>query len=288
MALSSKATIADLPLSRDQLESFQRNGFVLAKGLVPEHERAAVDQDSMALIERGLNGPFGDDRWKFRPDPEHSDRLCAFRVNQLQAPDMPRSFQVMLAYPPLLQAVSQLMGGDTFAASVHALVFKIPRHGVPAPWHQDPVTVFRFPVFNTDIYLDAAHPDNGGLWVIPGSHLAGYHDAARNPDFIPSWTRGAEAGAPGAVAVEAEPGDVIFHATTLLHGSFWNRSEDLRRTVYYHMDHLQDVNVAGDRWPQNQFSHARQVTADAIAERARLYPAETPFDYPLPTAGESA
>ena len=277
----------ELPLRPEQLDSFARDGFLLAKGLVPIHERGAVDRDSMELIERGKNGPFGDDRWLFRPDPLHGNQPCVFRVNQLQAPDMRRSFQIMLAYPRLLRAVSQLMGGDTFAASVQALVFKMPFHGVPAPWHQDPVKVFRFPVFNTDIYLDAAHPDNGGLWVIPGSHLAGYHNAERHPDFIQSWTNGAEADAPGAIPVETEPGDVIFHATTLVHGSFWNRSADLRRTVYFHMDHLKDVRVAGDRWPQNEFAGAHEVTAHAIAERARQHPGETPFDYPPLPSGDS-
>ena len=268
------------PLSPEQLEFFARNGFLLAKGLVTESERAAVDRDSMALIDKGRNGPFGDKRWQYRTDPEHGNKNCLYRVNQLQAEDMPRSFQMLLAYPPLLHAVSQLMGGDTFAASVHSLVFKLPYHGVPAPWHQDPVKVFRFPVFNTDIYLDAANPDNGGLWVIPGSHLAGYHNPTYNPGFIESWTSGIEAGAPRAIPVAAEPGDVIFHATTLIHGSFWNRSSDLRRTIYFHMDHLEDIRLAGDRWPQNGFEAAHRVTADAIAERTRAHPAETPFNYP--------
>ncbi len=283
MAIATAQTGDHLPLTQVQLDAFARDGFLLVKGLVPETERAGVDRDSLELIERGKAGPFGDDRWQYREDPEHDNQLCVFRVNQLLAPDMPRSFQLLLAYPPLLHAVSQLMGGDVFATSVHSLVFKLPKHGAPAPWHQDPVKIFRFPVFNMDIYLDAAHRDNGGLWVMPGSHLGGYHNPQRNPDFIKSWTQGLEADAPGAVAVEAEPGDVIFHATSVVHGSFWNRSDSLRRTVYYHFDHLADVALAGDRWPQKDFRGAHEVTAAAIAERARQRPNETPFEYrPLP------
>ena len=173
------------------------------------------------------------------------------------------------------------MGGDDFAASVHALVFKLPRHGVPAHWHQDPVTVFRFPVFNMDIYLDDATVDNGCLRVFPGSHLAGYHSRADAPDFIESWTGGGdEAGAAGALPVPARRGDVIFHATTLVHGSPWNRSDELRRTVYFHFDHRRDVKLAGDRWPQRQFAQASAVTARAVERRAGLYPNERGFPYP--------
>ena len=281
MTALSRQQKTSAPLTQDQLDAFARDGFLLVKGLVPEHERADVDRDSLELIERGKAGPFGDDRWVYREDPEFGNRLCTFRINQLLAPDMPQSFRLLLAYPPLLRAVSQLMGGDLFATSVHSLVFKMPKHGVPAPWHQDPVKVFRYPVFNMDVYLDAAHPDNGGLWVIPGSHLAGYHNPKHHPDFIQSWTGGRNADAPGAIAVETEPGDVIFHATTVIHGSFWSRAESLRRTVYYHFDHLADVALAGDRWPQNGFARAHAVKAAAIAERAGLYPGEAPFDYPV-------
>ena len=144
------------PLTRRQLQDFAANGFLHVPAMVPESELAAPDRDSLALIERGLNGPFGDDRWRYGEDPDMGKAHCLYRVNDLAAADMPPSFQVLLAYPRLLAAVSQLVDGDEFAASVHALVFKLPRHGVPATWHQDPVKVFRFPVFNMDVYLDDA------------------------------------------------------------------------------------------------------------------------------------
>ena len=65
--------------------------------------------------------------------------------------------------------------------------------------------------------------DNGCLRAFPGSHLAGYHDPAHSPGFIESWTDGAdEASATGADPIPAKRGDVIFHATTVIHGSPWN------------------------------------------------------------------
>ena len=268
------------PLSRRQLQDFAANGFLHVSSMVPERELAAPDRDSLALIERGADGPVDDERWRYGSDPAFGKAHCLYRVNDLAAADMPSSFQVLLAYPPLLAAVRQLVNGDEFAASVHALVFKLPRHGVPARWHQDPVKVFRFPVFNMDIYLDEATVDNGCLRVFPGSHLTGYHAPDRCPGFLPSWTNGSdENAAKDAIPVPAKRGDVILHATTLIHGSPWNRSADLRRTVYFHFDHRPDVELAGDRWPQRQFAEARAVTAGAIATRARMHPEEQPFPY---------
>ena len=159
------------PLTDEQIADFAANGFLHVPELVPETELIAPDRDSMALIERGLDGPSGDDRWLYQGDPESNREHCLYRINDLAAEDMPRSFQILLVYPPLLTAVSQLMRGDEFAASVHALVFKIPGHGIPARWHQDPVKVFRFPIFNRDIYLDDASAVgvDDGHWTDPFS-----------------------------------------------------------------------------------------------------------------------
>ena len=94
---------------------------------------------------------------------------------------------------------------EHFAASAAAVVFKLPNSVVPVGWHQDGVTVNRWPVFDTDIYLDESDPDNGGLWCIPGSHLAGYDPELRK-ELIASYTGGREAGdVPGAVPVIAKP-----------------------------------------------------------------------------------
>ena len=105
----------------------------------------------------------------------------------------------------------------------------------------------RFPAFNLDVYLDDSDLDNACVWAIPGSHLGGFHEtgdaAARH---VESWTGGNEGpDVPGAVAVLAQPGDVLIHATSVLHGSWWNRSDRMRRTIYYHFDSYEDVNLGG-------------------------------------------
>lgn len=272
------------PLTNEQLRAFRADGYLHIPALIPPEELAGVQHDTWELIQRGIDEPIADPTYLYGADAQHGGRKCLFRINDLIAHHGHESFKLLLAYPPLLHAIHQAVGGDHFVSSVHSTVFKVPHRGFPVPWHQDPVTIYRFPVFNVDIYLDEGNPGNGGLYAIPGSHLAGYH---AGPALVQSWTKGREEDAPGAVPVITQPGDVVFHATTVLHGSFWNRSESLRRTIYFHIDHLEDARLqAADDWLKPRYLPSQEIVADAVALRAAKYPAEKPFPYWKITASE--
>lgn len=264
-------------LTQAQLDSFKRDGFLHIPGLIPPHELEAVQRDTHEMIQRGIDGNPPDKTYLYGEDATDANRKCLFRINGLLNEHKQESFRLLLAYPRLLTAISQAVGGDHFVSSVHSIVFKIPHRGFPVPWHQDPVKVCRFPVFNVDIYLDEANPGNGGLWAIPGSHLAGYHGTR---EFVNNWTEGKEEDAPGAVPVNTKPGDVVFHATSVLHGSFWNRSSSLRRTIYFHIDHLKDVLLqTPGAFPQGSYLWAQDVTAAAVELRKKKHPNEEAFPY---------
>lgn len=267
------------PLTPADLDFFRANGYLHLKGFLTEAEIEPLRQDSARLIERGIDTRIDDPTYCYGQDAQDADRQCLFRINDLIKTHDLDSVRLLLGHPRLLGAVHQATGGDYFAAQVHSLVFKIPHRGYPVPWHQDPVKVYRWPVFNMDIYLDEANPHNGGLHVIPHSHLGGYYGT---PEFVRAWTQGKEADAPGAVAVHTKPGDVLFHSTSVLHGSFWNRSESLRRTLYLHFNHYQDVIMRPeDDGHRTEYLRAQQITAEAIERRRQLRPDEQPFDYRL-------
>jgi len=267
------------PLSQEQLDFFRANGFLHIPGLIPAHELEAAQKDTEELIRRGLDEQLDDPNYCYGADASDQDRQCLFRLNNLISHFGNDSFKMLLAYPPLLRAIGQAVGGDHFVPSLHSCVFKIPHRGYPVPWHQDTTAVHRFPVFNVDVYLDEATTDNGCLYVIPGSHLAGHHGSQ---EWVESWTQGKEHDAPGAIPVVTKPGDVIFHATTVLHGSFWNRSDSMRRTIYFHIDHLQDVNLRPEeKRNMERYLSGQKMTADAIALRRANRPEEEAFDFKL-------
>ena len=102
-------TDKNLPLAQSQLDTFIHDGFLHLPGFIPESELIDPDNDSIALIERGLGDPDVDDRWLFQDDHETGRERCLYRVNGIFDEDMSDSFQVLMAFPPLLKAVSQLM-----------------------------------------------------------------------------------------------------------------------------------------------------------------------------------
>jgi hypothetical protein len=267
-------------LSNNELSFFKAKGYLHLKGMLSDDEISNVNLDSLEMIEPKLWGPCDDDRWLYNKTKDNREILR--RIDGLDAPDMPQSFQVLLGNPRLLWAVHQLMEGDYFAASVQALVYKGAKYGSSLKWHQDPINIRRFPAFNMDIYLDKATVENGCLYVIPESHLAGYHGC--DPGFIEHWTDGKGVEAEKAVPVEANRGDVIFHATSVLHASGENNTSSSRRTIYYHFDRHEDVKLSklsGDEWPwwRTKFPEAQKIMAKAIELRSGIYPDETPFPY---------
>lgn len=83
------------------------------------------------------------------------------------------------------------------------------------------------PNFTTDIYLDHSGPENGCVWGLPGYHLAGHVDLDRR-------TTDELFEASGAIPLEMEAGDVLFHAISLPHGSRASASQQQRRIFYIH------------------------------------------------------
>ena len=268
-------------LSDHQLREFKADGILHIPGLIPEEVYGPVRDDLGRMIEESKEPPGPDSTYLYRT-MKNSGKTWLYRINELIRTHELESVKLMLAYPPLLSAVHQVMGRNNFTSSEAAVVLKMPNSEAPVVWHQDPVPVNRWPVFDADIYLDDSDPDNGGLWAIPGSHLAGYH-AGQQKELIESYTSGREAGdVEGAVPVIARPGDANFHANSVVHGSFASRSPRLRRTVYFHWDSYVDVvlNPETDRRRQ-RYPWGERLLRSCIELRAERFPDEEPFPIEL-------
>ncbi len=78
--------------------------------------------------------------------------------------------------------------------------------------------------------------DNGVLYVVPGSHREPVHEHV--PDRRPAANLGyyeiVDHDLSNAVAVEMEPGDVLFFDSHLMHFSIDNTSQRRRAAMVYH------------------------------------------------------
>lgn len=155
----------------------------------------------------------------------------------------PAIFAIM-RHPKLLDAVEAFIGPEVYSNPTQHVRIKPPAKRLEnhttisseigtTVWHQDQGTVTadsdETNLLTVWIAVTEATRENGCLLVAPGSHRGGLavhcHDARKNfgGQAIPDRLVGEE-----RVALEAEPGDVIFLNKMTMHASLPNRTDRLR------------------------------------------------------------
>ena len=223
---------------RSLRERFLRDGFVIARGLFSAHEVDSLRSEATA-ISRGERGvisgalPVAEAR-------EYSDEQILERYIAIHFPHKISPLMLDAMRHPALVAVLVELLGPNVKAMQSMLFFK--QAGKPGQaWHQDE---FYIPTRDRSllgawIALDDANVENGGLWIIPGSHRPGviyptrrhederFDGAAEAYDFPHAEAE--------AVPVEVKRGDVILFAGYSLHRSLPNRAATgYRRALVNH------------------------------------------------------
>ena len=232
-------------LTGEQVEAYRRDGVLLVPGAIQGDELSALQEAGDRLTEQAvaygreldeqrpieLRDEHGFREWDGIDDKQllygrdHDGRRIWRRAQRMWERDP--IYRIVTANPVVLDSVGQLIG-EPFVPLDAAMVVKLPGAGAAVPWHRDPPGEIAItngydtaPDFVVDIYLDRSTKDNGCVWARPGSHRW-THNEADSVDFD----------IPDAVALEAEPGDMLFHCTGVLHGSPKNQSAAMRRTLY--------------------------------------------------------
>ena len=212
----------DKPLSVTQLEQFQRDGFIILRGLFDAEEiellgRAAKDDRVLDQNSFGRNdGSGGNIRLSLWSDP--GDNL----------------YGMFARCERIVGAMEQILAGPV--GHYHSkMIMKDAKVGGAWEWHQDYGywydIGYLFPdLASVMIAVDKATTENGCLQVIKGSHQLGR---------INHTATGQQAGADltrvskvlnklELVHCEMEPGDAVFFHCNTLHRSDQNRSENPR------------------------------------------------------------
>lgn len=226
-------------------DTFERDGFLLARGLLAPEDLAPVLRVILEaagrliddLFEQGrLPSRFGDDpmvaRWQHAIAAlggEHERRSWDADV-------ITPELHALMSDPRVLEVVESFIGGEIEATGMIAVRPKIPNDKrTTVLWHQDSnyfgeqtaaqriVSVW-FP-------LVAADAHNGCMQVIPGSHRHGYHAAEIDPDHkalrpLDDPTRFGE-----PVTLPMQVGDVLFFSNLTYHRSLMNASDHTRWSI---------------------------------------------------------
>ncbi len=118
----------------------------------------------------------------------------------------------------------------------NCVMTKHPLHSSDTGWHQD-VRYWSFSgrdLVNTWLALGPEFPANGGLRVIPGSHRWQVGSERLDTDlFLNPEHPDNKPAIETAVAVELDPGDVLFFHAALFHSATRNTTDELKLSVVF-------------------------------------------------------
>ncbi len=255
-------------LTSEERSSWEENGYFIRYDVFTEAENDLLTQVADAIALGKI--PFPDHRifqnalvrdGKVEASGVHA--MHSIHQMNLYSPE----FLARTRDPRLTDPVVDILGPDLLGLN-SLYIWKPPKIGLGFPWHQD--RWYTRPQFKTETTvgtwtaIDVSDKENGCLYVIPGSHKKGIleHDdleGSQQQEF--KLARGAKD--EDGVAVELQPGSVIFFDNRILHKSTDNNSERFRRSNIAHY-----MSAKAERVPRKDAKHIRPV----MWVRGKIYP----------------
>jgi phytanoyl-CoA hydroxylase len=207
-------------------EQYQSEGYVVMESLLSGDHVARLRERMEEVATGEVPGyPPGDIEFEPGGDAIRKINRCA---------ENDAVFREHAEHPAILDIVESLIGPDIklFASQC----FMKPPGGVEKPWHQDSAYFCIEPMALVTCWtaLDDVTMDNGGMWVIPGSHKHGLveHSPWQLGDRVDKQAF------PQAEseqrAIEMPAGGCSFHHSMLVHRSGPNRTDRPRRVLAVH------------------------------------------------------
>jgi phytanoyl-CoA hydroxylase len=223
-------------LSRDQIDAFRRDGYLMAPGGVSPAQLAGLRDQLDAWVEDSRRH---DQSWGAtldgmpRFDLERGHSATQPRLRRINNPaEIAEAYHAATFASATADMVADLVGGNV--KFHHCKVnTKQPRTDSKVGLHQD----FSYTPHSNDDVVTALlllddMDDNGALEVVPGSHREGQYSIWQDGVFTGKLGPADEAKMrPRLVPLHGKAGDVCLMHTCLVHGSAPNTS-DRRRTLY--------------------------------------------------------
>ena len=223
-----------LSLSREQLEHWQRDGYLLVSGLFSTEEIDNLREHFMEMQNEALN-PESPLRKYYQPKTmEEADGDILQHYPRVMHPHRFDEMSMNQMLDGRVGAVlEELMGAEPIAAQ--SMFYFKPKGARGQALHQDNFYLNVRPTTCVAAWLavDPADPENGGMSVVPRSHEGGVLCPGM-ADMEQSFTT-EDVGVPeGLEAVPAimQAGDVLFFTGETIHGSTPNISQDRFRRAF--------------------------------------------------------
>lgn len=223
-------------LSKEQLDTYERDGFLVVPELFSAREIGAMKAD----LERIQ-----------KIDTDHLVReknsgiaKTIYRVHEADGPTTSPVFHAAARSPRMLEPAQELLGDEALYVYHSKCNLKTAIDGSVWAWHQDYGSWKRDGVPDSTlttalVMLDAPTEFNGCLYFIPGSHKEGdleprFDDATGYKFWVVPKERLLEImdRSPEPVPITGKPGTVVFFHPNILHASGHNLSRHNRWAIY--------------------------------------------------------
>ncbi|NVK02002.1 MAG: phytanoyl-CoA dioxygenase family protein [Oceanospirillaceae bacterium] len=254
-------------LTPEQLEQFDREGYLFLPGLFSPQEAALLKEEAEKIYEMDR-----EEVWREK---------CGIARTAFAAHTYNEAHRRLGAHPRLIEPIEQLLEGQVYTHQ-YKINAKAPFDGEVWQWHQDYGTWARddeMPeprAMNISVFLDEVTAANGPLLFIPGSHKQGVVEAGHDLETTsyPLWTLNrdtvsklAEKG--GCVAPTGPAGSVLLFSSLLVHASSPNISPLGRIIVYLSLCHVDNHIRAFNRkeWiAHRDFTPIKALDDDCLSE----------------------
>lgn len=262
-----------MELTPAQIESFERDGFLIFPGLFSPEEAALLKSEA-GRVSRV------DSDCIFR-EGESGQAKTMFRLHAEDGPTASPAYHDAAHSPRILRVAQQALGDDELYIHHCKVNMKAAVEGSAWPWHQDFGSwhldgIERPEMATFMVMLDEATEFNGCLYLLPGSH----RDGRVNPYFdtstayklwavSPSDVRDYMRSAPAPVPLVGPPGTAAIFHCNLLHASGHNLSADDRWQAYFCFNKVanrpKDVENPRPDYVRSTNWAPMEVGADALA-----------------------
>ncbi len=243
------------PLSDEELERFERDGYLLFEGFFSPEEVAEFREEL-----RHLEADDGLRDWEGVIREPDSDEVRS--VFQIHKPEISARLARLARDPRLLERAQQLLASDVYIHQSR-INYKPGFKGKGFSWHSDFETwhtedgMPRMRAVSCSIILTDNHEFNGPLMLIPGSHRYFVPCVGLTPeDNYKTSLKVQQAGVPdeasiaalsrdsGIEAATGPAGSLLMFECNTLHGSNANMSPDPRSNVFFVYNSVRNVPTA--------------------------------------------
>lgn len=252
-APASQETALTEGFTSAELDQFQRQGFIVLRELADVESLTRMRHVTREHLAREVAPIEFEADLNYPGAPETFDApggRTVRRLKQAHARDI--VFTDWVCGTPLMRRLNQILGPQVAMPFAHhnCVMTKTPEHSSDTGWHQD-IRYWSYQrpeLVSVWLALGPEHSENGGLWVIPGSHSVSLEparfdaelflreDLPENRDLIDS-----------AVPVELNTGDVLFFHARTLHSASRNHTSDMKCSVVFTFRPLDNPPLPGSR-----------------------------------------